>query len=52
MQNIWCMNKGINIIIVEYGTLFHCNANFSCGGKKLMYLHNESFSVEPIEIVM
>lgn len=52
MQNFGVWNKGINIIIVEYGTLFHCDASFSCGGKKLMSSHNEGFSVGPIEIVM
>jgi hypothetical protein len=37
---------------VEYGTLFHCDANFSCDGKKLMSSHNEGFNVGPKEIVM
>ncbi len=52
MQNFGVWIKGINIIIVEYGTLFHCDANFSCDGKKLMSSHNEGFNVGPKEIVM
>jgi hypothetical protein len=52
MQNIWCMNQRHQHYNCEIRHIISLHANFSCGGKKLMSLHNEGFSVEPIEIVM
>jgi len=52
MQNIWCMNQRHQHYNCEIRHIISLHANFSCGGKKLISLHNEGFSVELIEIVM